>query len=67
MKHSGKASLAALRLIGLSGAGVVALIAVAFLAKVIGGVILEFVGVLIVLWTVFVAFTFYFFRDPDPK
>jgi phosphatidylserine decarboxylase len=36
VKHSGKASLAALRLIGLSGAGVVALIAVAFLGRIIG-------------------------------
>jgi phosphatidylserine decarboxylase len=66
VKHSGKASLAALRLIGLSGAGVAALIAVAFLAKIIGAVVLEFVGVLIVLWTIFVAFAFYFFRDPAP-
>jgi phosphatidylserine decarboxylase len=66
VKHSGKASLAALRLIGWSGAGIVALIAVAFLATVIGGVILEFVGLLIVLWTIFVMFAFYFFRDPDP-
>jgi hypothetical protein len=32
VKYSGKASLAALCLIGLSGAGIVALIAVAFLA-----------------------------------
>jgi phosphatidylserine decarboxylase len=66
VKYSGKASLAALRLIGLSGAGIVALIAVAFLAKVIGAFVLEFAGVLIVFWAVFVVFAFYFFRDPDP-
>lgn len=35
MKHSGKAALAALRLIGLSGAAVLALLAAAFLGRII--------------------------------
>jgi len=66
VKHSGKASLAALRLIGLAGAAVVVLLAVAFLAKIIGAFVLEMVWGLIALWGLFTVFTFYFFRDPDP-
>ena len=41
VKHSGKALLAALRLIGLSGAAVVALLAVAFPARYIGTFVLD--------------------------
>lgn len=67
MKHSGKASLAALRLIGLAGAGVVGLLIVAVLAKWAAIIILNYLmWVLFGLWSLFVVFTFYFFRDPDP-
>jgi len=67
MKHSGKASLAALRLIGLAGAAVVVLLAVAYLAKWAAFFILTYsVGALVVIWCLFAIFTFYFFRDPDP-
>ena len=66
MKHSGKAAQSALILIGLSGMAVLVLLAVAFLGKVIGSFVLGLAGVLIVLWALFVIFTFYFFRDPDP-
>jgi phosphatidylserine decarboxylase len=66
VKHSGKASGAALKLIGWSGAAAVALLAAAFLGKVIGEFILGIAGILAALWALFVAFTFYFFRDPDP-
>jgi phosphatidylserine decarboxylase len=67
VKHSGKAALAALRLIGLSGAVVIALLAGAFLAKHIGTFVLEYLaGALVGLWALFTVFTFYFFRDPDP-
>ena len=65
MKHSGKASSAALKLIGLSGLAVLALLAVAWLAALIGSCILAVAGVLGALWVLFVLFTFYFFRDPD--
>jgi len=51
---------------GWSGAAVVALLVAAFLGKIIGGLILGAAGVLAGLWVVFVLFTFYFFRDPDP-
>ena len=66
MKHSGKALFAALKMAGWSGAAVLALLAAAFLGKVIGSVVLEFSGVLFGLWILFALFTLYFFRDPDP-
>ncbi len=66
MKHSGKAARSALKLIGLSGAAVLVLIAVAFVAKFIGSVVIGLAGVLFLVWALFVLFTFYFFRDPDP-
>jgi len=67
VKHSGKAALAALRLIGLSGAAVIVLLVGALLAKFIGAFVLHYLmWVLIAVWVLFTAFTFYFFRDPNP-
>ena len=67
VKHSGKAVLAALRLIGLAGAAVIALLVGTWLAKFIGPFVLEYLTwVLIAVWVLFTAFTFYFFRDPNP-
>lgn len=66
VKHSGKASAAALKLIGLSAVGVGALILVAWLAAHIGSFIVAQAVTLGVLWALFVVFTFYFFRDPEP-
>ena len=67
MKHSGKAALAALHLIGLSGATVLAVLAGALLAKYIGSFVLAYLTwALVGLWVLFTVFTFYFFRDPDP-
>ena len=84
MKHSGKATLAALRLIGLAFAALLALLAAAFLGRIIAfvafrlfrlpfGLDVAFQGmpdcliwVLISLWALFVGFTLYFFRDPNP-
>ena len=66
MKHSGKAALAALRLIGLAGAGVLAVLVGAFVAVHVGAFVLKYLTwVIIGLWALFAAFTFYFFRDPD--
>jgi len=67
VKHSGKASVAALRLIAWSGAAVVALLAVAWLGKYLGAIVLGLSGALICLWALFTVFTFYFFRDPDAQ
>ena len=67
MKHSGKAILSGLKIAGLGLAALVALLAAAFLGKVVGTFVLGYLTwVLIGLWTLFAAFTFYFFRDPDP-
>ena len=67
VKHSGKATGAALRIIGLSAAALLALFAAAFLGKVIGTFVLDYLmWVLISLWVLLVVFTFYFFRDPEP-
>lgn len=66
MKHSGKASVAALRLIGITFVAVIVLLAVAFLAKYLGAFVLGMAWVLFSIWVIFTAFTFYFFRDPDP-
>jgi len=67
VKNSGKALFAALRLIGLAGAAVLLLLAGAFLAKVIGAFVLDYLlWVLVGLWVLFTSFTFCFFRDPDP-
>ncbi len=67
MKHSGKAAQSALKLVGLSLAAVVALLAVALLGKVIGTFVLNYLTwVVLSLWGLFAVFTVYFFRDPDP-
>jgi phosphatidylserine decarboxylase len=67
VKNSGKALFAAFRFIGLAGAGVLVLLVVAFLAKVIGKFVLDYLTwALVGLWVLFSGFTVYFFRDPDP-
>jgi phosphatidylserine decarboxylase len=67
VKHSGKAALAALKLIGLAAAALVAVLAAALIGKYVGTFILEYLTwVLISLWLIFTLFTFYFFRDPEP-
>lgn len=53
-------------MIGLSALAVVALLAAALLGKFLGTLVLGMAGTLVVLWALFVGFTFYFFRDPDP-
>ncbi len=66
MKHSGKAAKSALKLIGISLAAVLVLLVAAFLGKIIGTFVLGLAWGLLGLWVLFVIFTFYFFRDPDP-
>ncbi len=55
-----------MKLIALSGAAVLLLLLVAWLAAHIGTFIVAQAVSLGVLWVLFVVFTFYFFRDPDP-
>ena len=67
VKHSGKAAQAALKLIGLSLLALLVVLAAAFLGKVVGAFILDYLTwVLVSLWVLFVVFTWYFFRDPPP-
>jgi phosphatidylserine decarboxylase len=64
MNHKGKASKAAAKLIGI---GLVVFVVLGVLLKVLGlpSAISGAVGLVPAI--VFVAFTLYFFRDPDPK
>jgi len=66
MKHSGKAATAALRMIGWALVLLLAILAAGVVAKYLNQLIMTITGFLIGLWVVFAAFTFYFFRDPDP-
>jgi phosphatidylserine decarboxylase len=67
MKHSGKASQAARKLIIASFILLAALLAAGLIAKFVGSIVVGVASVLIVLWVLFVLFTLYFFRDPNPK
>ena len=66
MKHEGKANKAAANIILKSLVAVLVLVALGFLAKLVGNYFGTFVKVLIALWVVFLGFAVYFFRDPDP-
>ena len=65
MKHSEKAALTARKLVGLAFAALLALLAAAFLGK--SPFVLDcLTWVLISGCALFVGFTLYFFRDPNP-
>jgi len=66
VKHSGKAVRAAMNLIVFSGLAVLALLAAAYIGEYVSHAVLALSGAVIALWALFVLFTFYFFRDPDP-
>ncbi len=66
MKHSGKAFKAALRIIFWTLVLLLALFAAGLLATLLGSVVATVSSVLIALWVLFVLFTLYFFRDPEP-
>lgn len=66
MKHSGKAFKAALRIIFWTLVLLVALFAAGKLATLLGSAVIAVSSGLITLWLLFVLFTLYFFRDPDP-
>jgi phosphatidylserine decarboxylase len=67
MKHSGKASQAALKLIGASLIILIAILAAGLIAKLIGGMVIAVASALVFIWILFVLFTLYFFRDPTPN
>lgn len=65
MKHSGKAALAAFKLIAIGFVAVIILLVFSWLAAHVGSFILGIYGALFLLWILFSAFTLYFFRDPE--
>jgi len=67
MKHAGKALGAGFRLIFLSLVIILALLVIAFLAKIIGTFVLMLSTILLAGWLLFAVFTVYFFRDPEPR
>jgi len=66
MKHAGKATRAALKLIYWTLFGLLALALGGVLARILGEVIVALTMGLTGLWVLFGLFCFYFFRDPNP-
>lgn len=66
MKHSGKALRAALKLIGWTLVGLLALFTAGVVGALLSSVIAAASTVLVALWLLFALFTLYFFRDPNP-
>jgi phosphatidylserine decarboxylase len=67
MKHSGQARKAAVRLILASLGLLVLMLLSGVLALFVGSLIVTLAGALILVWVLFVVFTLYFFRDPNPR
>lgn len=65
VKHSGKATLAGLKIIAITLVAVLLLLGLSWLAVYVGSHILEIYSAIFVLWIIFAAFTLYFFRDPE--
>jgi len=67
MKHSGKAAAAALKLITCTLVALAGIILLCLLIKLMAVFATGFALVLTGLWILFVGFTLYFFRDPNPQ
>src|ERR1700744_5311088 len=67
MKHSGQAQPAAFNIIFWSLGGLLALFAAGFIGAYADNLVGIIVVALVLIWLAFVAFTFYFFRDPEPR
>jgi phosphatidylserine decarboxylase len=67
MKHSGKATKAAFRLILIALIVLLVVAALGALALPKGAIGWAFFGAVLALWVLFTAFTLYFFRDPDAR
>jgi phosphatidylserine decarboxylase len=65
MKHSGKATKAALKLIFWTLVALLALLAAGVLGWLVSALVAGVAAVLIGLWIFFVLFSLYFFRDPN--
>src|SRR5438093_11155518 len=67
MKHAGKARRAALKIIFWTLVLLIAIFAAGIIATIFGTVVAALTTGLIVVWALFAIFTFYFFRDPEPR
>src|SRR5439155_3379584 len=67
VKHKGKATQAALKLIFWTLVALLAMTAMGILAAFVGRFIAAFSGVWFVLWVLFSLFCLWFFRDPNPN
>jgi phosphatidylserine decarboxylase len=68
MKHSGKARKAAFKLILITLVAGFVLWAILFVGSMVGALLAAVaVPVLLITWVLFVLFTLYFFRDPNPR
>src|SRR5947207_15212483 len=67
MKHSGRATKAAFKLILIALIAVGLIFAVGLFAVLAGTFVMASIGVLIGLWLLFSIFTLYFFRDPNAR
>ena len=67
MKHTGKATRAAFKLIFWTLILLLAVLAGGVIASLLSAVVAAVAGVLISIWILFALFTLYFFRDPNPN
>lgn len=67
MKHSGKATKAALKVIWWTLVLLLAILSVGILATLLATLITTLAAALVGLWVVFALFTIFFFRDPTPR
>jgi phosphatidylserine decarboxylase len=67
MKHKGKATQAALKIIFWTLVALLALTAIGMIAAFVGTFVAAGSGFLFGMWVVFSLFCLWFFRDPDPK
>ncbi|MBI3874733.1 MAG: phosphatidylserine decarboxylase family protein [Verrucomicrobia bacterium] len=67
MKHSGKATAAALKLILCALLLVACILGAGVIARYFASAVGALAGAILGLWLLFTLFTLYFFRDPDAK
>jgi phosphatidylserine decarboxylase len=66
MKNNGKANQTAMKLILWSFLAFVAVVAIGYVASIIGGMITNAAALLFAVWGLLVVAIYYYFRDPDP-
>ena len=67
MKHSGKATQAAVKMLGWTFVLLFIILAMGLVAKFLGSLIIAVSTALVLLWMLFAIFTLYFFRDPQAR